>query len=92
MKTFVAAASLIAAIVAPVAALATLTDVNYIPDGIYVVKVEKVNDAHHALVLMQNGIETVLVGKDNVDFSRVKPNDTIKISLIKGVVPVYAVQ
>ena len=67
-------------------------DSSIIPDGTYVVKVEKVQDSKHALVMMQNGIETTLIAEGGVDFNKVKSNETIKISLIKGKVPVFAVQ
>ena len=77
------------AIAAPIGVSAATVDPSYIPDGHYVVKVERVDDAHHCLVLMQNGLETVLVGRDTVDFSKLKPNDTIRIALIKGIVPVF---
>jgi hypothetical protein len=40
---------------------------------------------------MDNGAETTLgAGRDTVDFSKVKPSDSIKLSLIKGSVMVYA--
>ena len=81
-----------AATVAPVATLAATVDPTLIPDGTYVVKVEKVQDAQHLLVVMQNGVETTLIARSSIDFNKVKANDTIKISLIKGIVPVYAIQ
>ena len=81
-----------AAIAAPAFASAATVDPTLVPDGTYVVKVEKVQDAQHATVLMDNGVETTLVAQGSADFSRVKANQTIKISLIKGKVPVYAVQ
>ena len=81
-----------AATVAPIATLASTVDPTLIPDGTYVVKVEKVQDAQHLLVVMQNGVETTLVARSSIDFNKVKANDTIKISLIKGIVPVYAIQ
>ena len=87
-----AATMLFAAAVAPVASFAATVDPGLIPDGTYVVKVEKVQDAQHILVVMQNGVETTLTARSNIDFSKVKANDTIKISLIKGIVPVYVVQ
>lgn len=92
MKKSVAVLSFLIAAGAPALAPAATVDPSMIPDGTYVVKVERVADPQHATVMMQNGMETTLVGKPNVDFSRVKPNDTIKISLIKGTVPVYALQ
>jgi hypothetical protein len=66
-------------------------DSSIIPDGTYVVKVEKVQDSKHALVMMQNGIETVLIAEGSVDFSKIT-SATIKVSLIKGKVPVFAAQ
>jgi hypothetical protein len=77
----------------PACAIAATIDASLIPDGTYVVKVERVVDAGHAVVLMQNGVETTLVARSSsVDFSHVKPNDTIKCAIIKGQVPAYAVQ
>ena len=83
---------LLTCLAAPVAALAGNTiDSSLIPDGTYTVKVEKVVDPKHILVTMDNGAETTLgAGRDTVDFSKVKPNDQIKLSLIKGNVMVYA--
>ena len=79
------------ALLAPVAALATTIDANLIPDGTYTVKVERVIDAKHMLVTMDNGAETTLsAGRDSVDFSKCKQNDQVKLSLIKGSVMVYA--
>jgi hypothetical protein len=77
---------------APAAVLAGNTiDPSLIPDGTYTVKVEKVIDPKHVLVTMDNGAETTLgAGRDSVDFSKVKPSDSIKLSLIKGSVMVYA--
>jgi ABC-type Fe2+-enterobactin transport system substrate-binding protein len=81
-----------AAVAAPVLASAATVDPTLVPDGTYVVKVEKVEDSQHATVLMDNGVETTLVAQGSADFSKIKANETIKISLIKGKVPVYAVQ
>jgi len=92
LKKFAAALMFAAATVAPVATLAATVDPTLIPDGTYVVKVEKVQDAQHLLVVMQNGVETTLIARSSIDFNKVKANDTIKISLIKGIVPVYAIQ
>jgi hypothetical protein len=76
----------------PAAALAANTiDPSLIPDGTYTVKVERVLDSKHVLVTMDNGTETTLsAGRATVDFSKVKQNDQIKLSLIKGSVMVYA--
>ena len=64
-------------------------DASIIPDGTYVVKVEKVEDSKHALVKMDNGIETVLIAEGSADFSKIS-TPSIKISLIRGKVPVFA--
>lgn len=46
-----------------------------------------------AVVLVLNGVETTLVARSrSVDFSRIKPKDTIESAIIKGQVPAYAVQ
>lgn len=89
VKRTLAISLLAATLAAPLPARAAIVDANLIPDGQYVVKVERVDDPHHILVLMQNGVETNLVGRSSVDFSKLKPNDSIKIALIKGLVPVY---
>ncbi len=60
-------------------------------DGTYTVKVERVVDAKHVQVLMDDGKETTLTaGRATVDFSKVQPNDQLKMSIIKGTVMVYA--
>ena len=84
--------ALFAFLAAPAAALATTVSASLIPDGTYVVKVEQVNDAQHVTVKMDNGMETTLSAAGSVNFGKVKPNDTIKVSLIKGKVPVYVIQ
>lgn len=84
--------ALMLAALAPSMASAAVVDASLMPDGTYTVKVEKVEDAQHALVMMQNGVETVLVAAGSADFSKCKANDTLKISIIKGKVPVLAVQ
>jgi hypothetical protein len=76
---------------APLASAAALVAAAQIPDGTYTVKVEKVIDSKHVLVVLDNGNETTLgAGRDSVDFSKVQQNDQIKLSLIKGTVMVYA--
>ena len=91
VRSVLAPAVIIAALI-PTMASAAVVDASLMPDGTYTVKVEKVQDAQHALVMMQNGVETVLVAQGSADFSKCKPNDTIKISIIKGKVPVLMVQ
>lgn len=92
MLKVLASAAFAAAVIAPALASAAAVDPSLVPDGTYVVKVEKVQDSQHATVLMDNGVETTLVAQGSADFSKVKANETIKISLIKGKVPVYAIQ
>jgi hypothetical protein len=85
--------ALLAAFAAPAAALAGNTvDATLIPDGTYNATVEKVVDGKHITIKMDNGVETtVTTNRSNVDFSKVKANDQIKMSLIKGMVAVYVV-
>jgi hypothetical protein len=84
--------ALAATLLAPAAAIAANTvDASLIPDGTYTVKVERVVDSKHVLVVMDNGTETTLpAGRPTVDFSKVQPNDQLKLSLIKGGVMVFA--
>lgn len=86
------ALALIAGIAAPLGAQAATVSASLIPDGTYVAKVETVNDAQHVTVKMTNGIETTLEARGSVSFAKVKANDTIKVSVIAGKVPVYIVQ
>ena len=76
----------------PVAAPAAVVDPSLVPDGTYVVKVEKVQDGQHLLVMMDNGVETTLVATGSAQFGKIRPNDTLKVSLIKGKVPVFSLQ
>lgn len=92
LKKFAATLLFAAAAIAPVASFAATVDADLIPDGTYVVKVEKVQDAQHVLVVMRNGVETTLTARSNIDFNKVRANDTLKISVVKGIVPVFAVQ
>jgi len=91
VRSVLAPALLIAAAMFPWMASATAIDASLVPDGTYIVKVEKVQDPQHLLVMMQNGVETTLVAQ-GVDFGKVKTNDTIKVSIVKGRVPVYSIQ
>jgi hypothetical protein len=92
VRQVLVSALFVAVSLVPSIAFAAAVDASLVPDGTYVVKVEKVEDAQHALVMMDNGVETTLVATGSVNFSTVKPNDTVKISLIKGRVPVFKVQ
>lgn len=92
MRKTLSLLALIAAIAAPATASAATIDASLIPDGTYNATVEKVADAKHMTVKMENGVETTLTtNRPNVDFSKAKPNDQIKLSLIKGMVAVYMV-
>lgn len=74
----------------PLAAAAATVSPSSIPDGTYTVTVEKVVDAKHVQVKMDNGSDTTLpAGKASVDFSKVQPNDQLKLSVIAGAVAVY---
>src|SRR5579884_1299867 len=91
MKQRIALLALLSFFAAPAAALASTVDATLIPDGTYIVKVEKVQDAQHVTVVMNNGIETTLAATGVASFSKVKANDTLKVSIVKGKVPVLAI-
>ncbi len=90
MRTSILSLGLVAALAIPAAALAGTIDATLIPDATYTVKVQKVVDAKHILVLMDNGSETTLyAGRPTVDFSKVAAGDSLKLSTSKGAVLVY---
>ncbi len=76
----------------PVAASAAAIDATLVPDGTYTVKVEKVQDPQHIVVLMANGTETTLTSTGSADFTKIKAPATIMCSIIKGKVPVFVVK
>lgn len=86
------ALALAAACAFPIAAFAgTMVAASTIPDGTYTVKVERIVDPKHVVVSMDNGNETTLgAGRDTIDFSKVRQDDQLKVSLIGGSVMVYA--
>jgi len=91
VRKLFAALTLAAALAAPAVASAAPVDASLIPDGTYSGKVEKVIDAKHVLVKLENGMEAQLsTDRPNVDFSKLSANDDIKMSIIKGEVRVYA--
>ena len=92
MHKVLASALFLSVSLAPAFAAAATIDPSLVPDGTYVVKVEKIEDAQHALVLMDNGVETTLVASGAISFSSIKANDTVKVSFVKGKVPVFRVQ
>ncbi len=74
----------------PVAAGAVSVASTDIPDGTYTGKVLKVIDAKHIDILLDDGKEATLpAGRPYLDFSKVRPNDQIKLSVISGNVMVY---
>jgi hypothetical protein len=82
--------ALSAAILAPMPAAAATVAANAIPDGTYTVKVVKVLDAKHVDVVLNTGQEATLPsGRSYVDFSKVQPNDQLKLSIINGNVMVF---
>lgn len=84
--------ALLVSFAAPSVASAGTIDPSLIPDGTYNATVEKVVDDKHVMVKMENGVEALLTtNRSNVAFNKCKPNDQIKMSLIKGMVAVYAV-
>lgn len=90
MPKFFRLLAILAAVVAPASALAASIDASLIPDGTYTVKVEKIVDASHVAVAMDNGAETTLsAGRPSVNFGSIKPNDSIKCSIIKGQIMVF---
>lgn len=83
--------AVVLASLAPVCALAATVDASSIPDGTYNAKVQKVVDPKHVVVLLDNGnVTTFVAGRDSIDFTKVQPDDQLKVSLIKGSVMVYA--
>lgn len=93
MRKTIAALGLLAVTLAtPLAARADV-DATLIPDGTYTVKVAKVVDATHMIVVMQNSVKTeVTANRPTMDFTKLAPNDSVKMSLGKGKVLVYMKQ
>ncbi|MBV8196503.1 MAG: hypothetical protein JO263_00075 [Candidatus Eremiobacteraeota bacterium] len=82
-------APLLAALLTSAAAAATL-DPASMADGTYTVKVEQVIDAKHVKVALDTGGEaTLTAGRPTVNFSNVRVQDQLKLSIIKGEVVVY---
>ena len=93
MRNIVLSAAFVAAASLPIAGLASVVDASLIPDGTYLVKVEKVNDPTHITVaLMHSGLESTLTASGAVRFDKIKAEDTLKVSIIKGKIPVLAIQ
>lgn len=82
--------ALVAGLTGPLCAAAATIAPSAIADGTYTVKVERVLDARHVLVLLDNGSESTLAaGRSTIDFSKVQPNDQLMLSIISGAVVVY---
>ena len=81
----------LSALIAPGLASAATIDASLVPDGTYVVQVEAVKDARHAVVLLPNGMETTLTATGSASFSSVKPHQQLRVSIIAGKTPVLAV-
>lgn len=91
-KTIAALSLLTATLAAPLAARADV-DATLIPDGTYTVKVQKVVDANHMIIVMQNSVKTeVTANRPTMDFTKLAPNDNVKMSLGKGKVLVFVKQ
>jgi hypothetical protein len=88
-RIFMTAAIMFASLL-PSTVLAAIVASTAIPDGTYTGKVVKVVDPKHVDVILDNGQESTLpAGRPYVDFSKVQPNDQIKLSIIGGNVMVY---
>jgi len=80
----------LAALALPASVAAATIDASLIPDGTYTVKIDKIVDAKHVAVTLDNGAQSTLTaGRDSIDFGKTKAGDQLKISLIKGNVMVY---
>lgn len=75
---------------APLSAYGATVAASSLADGTYTGKVQKVIDSKHIEVVLDNGSDvTLAAGRPTVDFSKVQPNDQIKLSLIGGSVMVF---
>lgn len=88
---WLAGALILASTLAPSLASAATVSAALVPDGTYVVRVEAVKDAKHALVLLPNGMETTLTATGSASFSNVKANQSLRVSIVAGKTPVLAV-
>lgn len=93
MRIGIAGLALLLSVAAlPQAARADM-DASLIPDGTYTVKAEKIIDSQHMQVVMENGVKTtVSANRAGMDFTKIKPNDNVKMSLGKGKVLVFVDQ
>lgn len=96
MNKLIVLLGLCAALFGPIAAQAALVAAATIPDGTYTVTVTKIVDNKHIEVSLDKdagslaGNQTTLAaGRDSIDFSKVKENDQLKLSIAKGNVLVF---
>ena len=73
----------------PANALAAAVDSSLIPDGDYTVTVEKIVDAKHLRVKMDNGVESVLPAAKTVTFDVTSHVTVAKVFVYKGIVITY---
>jgi hypothetical protein len=86
----IALLGLCAALLAAPAAAASTVDATSLASGTYTVTVVKIIDNKHIYVTLPDGTQTMLTaGRDSVDFTKVKENDQLKLSIDKGDVLVY---
>ena len=72
---------------AVVQAAPSTIDAALIPDGTYSVQVVMVIDARDAVVKLDNGLKTALrTTNEKIALDKLSPGQTIKVSLVKGVV------
>ena len=81
-------AALVSIATAP--ALAALVDPSLIPDGDYTVTVEKVVDAKHVIVNMENGVESNLPAAKSMTFDPNFKAGKAKIFVYKGTVITFS--
>lgn len=90
MKNIGLSFALLVGCLAPLCARAAMVDPASFPDGTYTATVERVVDAKHVQVVIDGKEATFAAGRDSVNFTTIKSNDQIKVSLIKGQIVVYA--
>lgn len=71
---------------------ASMVDPSLIPDGDYVVTVERIIDSKHIVVKMDNGIESQIPAAATVSFDAGSHMKHAKIFVYKGVVITYKSQ
>lgn len=85
MRQWIAAVCLAA--MPSIALAATIINPKLVPDGTYTVHVDTVVDAKNMVVTLDNGLETSLTtNRDNISFDKIAANDSVKVTLSKGIV------